>query len=208
MAKETTNIGPKEISRPGCRITYKAVFDFKKLYEFLHDWLLEEGYVVDGPPYYAPSNTKDMFETYYWERRTAQGFTDYIIQWRLRKNPDDQSSKWVDYKLAIDFLGLGITKTDVMHEGKKIGAYKGEINIELTPKIILDPSTIWKKDTFLGKFASVFVGRTYKKEIKYHKEIVDEMMFRFEEAIKNFFGLSTFGEHGEPFHPEKGLGWA
>ena len=196
----------KEIPRKALKVTYKGGFDFKKLYQFLHDWFVDEGFEADDS-LYEPSGG-DMWETFYWERRSLQGVTDYIIWWRLKKSPDEQSSKWVEYRFSIDFLGLALAKTDVMHEGKKIGANKGEMNIDIKPKIIVDPNKLWKKDSFVGKFSSMFLKRTYRKELKYHKDVVDDIAFRLQEAIKNFLGLNTFGDYGEPFHPEKGYGWA
>ena len=193
----------KKIKREKLKITYKGVFDLKKLYEFLHSWLVEEGFKADDLPCGG-----DMYETYYWERRSAQGFNDYIIWWRAKKKPDNYSTDWVEYKLSLDFLGIAIAKTDIMHEGKKIGAHKGEINIEIKPTVILDPKKMWNTDSFLAKFAKTFAERTYKKEIKYHKDELDDLAFRLQEAIKDFFGLSTFGDYGERFHPQKGFGWA
>ena len=195
------------IKRKTLKVTYKGAFDLKKLYQFLQEWLLDEGFSADQSKYYAPASGK-MWETFYWERRSAQGFNDYIIQWRLKKKPDEQSSSWFEYKLALDFLGLAIAKKDIMHEGKKLGAYNGELNIDISSSIILDPNNLWDRESFLGKFTSVFASRTIRKEIKYHKDIVDDIAFRLQEAIKNFIGLNTFGDYGEPFHPEKGFGWA
>lgn len=200
-------MGDGEINKPikleKLKVTYKGVFNMKNLYKFLHDWLEEEGFKADG----APSGG-DMWESFYWERRTAQGFTDYNIWWRMKKSPDYQSSAWIDYKLNLDFLGIAIGKTDVMHEGKKISAYNGELNMSIIPKVVVDENKLWNKDSLVGKFSKVFLNRTYKKEIKFHKDYMNDVAFRLQEAIKNFLGLSTFGDYGESFHPEKGFGWA
>ncbi len=193
----------QSIKREKLKVTYKGAFDLKKLYTFLHDWLGDEGFVADGL-----ASGGDMYETYYWERRSAQGFNDYIMWWRMKKKPDNYSTDWVEYKLSLDFLGIAIAKADIMHQGKKIGANKGEINIEIKPTVVIDPNKLWNSDSIFEKFAKTFATRTYRKEIKYHKDQLDDLAYNLQEAIKDFFGLSTFGDYGEKFHPEKGFGWA
>ena len=95
-----------------------------------------------------------------------------------------------------------------MHEGKKLGANKGEINLFISAFIMLDPNKQWKDDTFASSFARTFSKRTYKKEIKFHKDIMEDTLFELQESIKGFLGLVTLKDLGEPFHPEKGLGWS
>lgn len=189
----------KTIKREKLAVTYKGVFDLKNFYEFLHDWVEANGF--------GSASGGGTWESFYWERRSTAGMTDYNIWWRLKKNPDEQNSSWVEYKLNIDFLGLAIAKTDTMHNGKKVGAYKGEWNVFITPWIEIDQKKLWNSNSILGKFSEVFMKRTFKKDLKYHKDQLDDVAFRLEEAVKDFFGLSTFGEYGETFHPRKGLGW-
>ncbi len=192
-----------KIKLEGSTITYKGVFDMKKLYEFLHDWLLDNGF--EAPDGHVSS---DDFERFYWQRTNPQGMVDYSIWWRMKKKPDEYSTSWFEYYLNIDFLGLAIAKTDVMHEGKKLGANKGEINLFISAFIMLDPNKQWKDDTFASSFARTFSKRTYKKEIKFHKDIMEDTLFELQESIKGFLGLVTLKDLGEPFHPEKGLGWS
>jgi hypothetical protein len=181
-------------------ITYKGVFHFKNLYKFLKEWLDAYNFKSDSGG--------ATWEAFYWERRSATGHTDYNIWWRLKKHPDEQPSSWIEYKLNIDFIGIAIEKTDTMLNGKKTGAYKGELNINITPVILIDKQKLWDDSTILGKFTKSFLKRTYKKEIKYHKDQLDDVIFQLQEAVKHFLGLSTFGNYGEGFHPTKGLGWA
>ena len=202
MAQQKTINKHIKLKNSKSAITYKGVFDLKKLYEFLHDWLFDEGFVAA-----EKHVSSDDFESFYWQRSSPQGMVDYNIWWRMKKSPDEYNTKWFEYRLNIDFLGLAIAKTDVMHNGKKIGAHKGEINIFIEPSIVVDPQKIWAEDSFSAKFARTFSKRTFKKEIKYHKDAMEETVFNFQEAIKDFLGLVTLKDSGEPFHPEKGLGW-
>ncbi len=180
-------------------VIYKGVFDFKSMYKFLYEWLSEEGFVADGP-----ASGDDMFESFYWQRKNAQGITDYNMWWRMKKTPEEQSSTWILYKMSLDFLGIAMSQTEIMHEGKKIKAYKGEMNFFITPTLIIDPDNKWDKSSFASKFSSVFKNRTYRKEIKFHKDTLEDIAFRLQEDIKAFLGLVTMKDHGEPFHPEKG----
>ncbi len=193
----------KVIKRERVEVIYKGVFELKKYYQFLHDWLLEEGFEAADHP-----SAADQFESFYWERKQASGLVDYNIWWRIKKTPDEQPTNWFVYYMNIDFLGLAIGKAEVMYEGKKVGAYKGELTTAMEPRIVLDPDHLWKDDArFLNKLAKTFQSRTYRKEIKYHKDQLDDLTFRLQEAIKDFLGLNTFGDYGDSFHPERGLGW-
>ena len=184
------------------KITYKGAFNFKNLYKYMHNWLVDEGFVDDN------NFGEDMWETFYWERRSASGMTDYNIWWRTKGWPDDIGpNPWILYKLNIDFLGIAIGKTDIMHEGKKISAHNGELNIDIIPSIEFDYSKKWSGDLFISRWLDTFSRRTMRPIVKQHKDYVEDSAFRLQESIKDFLGLTTFGEYGEPFHPQKGYGW-
>ncbi|MFP4656519.1 MAG: hypothetical protein ACLFNK_02980, partial [Candidatus Woesearchaeota archaeon] len=85
---------------------------------------------------------------------------------------------------------------------------KGELNIFIKPVLCIDPKQLWAEDSLASRFARTFTKRSYKKEIKFHKDKMEELTFDFQEDIKKFLGLSTIKDFGEPFHPEKGLGWS
>ena len=200
MGKKTTV--RKELGLNSLAVTYKGVFHLKNMYEFLHNWIQDEGFEAD-----ETTCGKDNFETFYWQRTSSQGVTDYNIWWRMKKSPDNYNTSWFEYRLNLDFLGIAIMKTDVMHEGKKVGAQKGEMTFTITPNVIFDPGTKWNSDAAVSKFSEAFVRRTYKKEIKMHKDIMEDTAFKLQEEIKQFLGLATLIDLGEPYHPEKGLGW-
>lgn len=184
----------------GLNVIYKGIFEFKNLYAFMYEWLRDEGFVDDN------GMNGEMWETFYWERRSPQGFTDYNIWWRLKMNPLGQASAWYQYKFGVNFIGLGIQKTEVMHNGKKVGAYNGEIGVTIVPKIEVDYQNFSASGSFLGRLinADMFKNRILKKDFKYHKDQIDDIAFRFQEAIKDFFGLTTFTDKGIPFHSNKG----
>ncbi len=188
----------KTIKREKLSVVYKGIFEFKNLYAFMYEWLRDEGFRdYDGG---------EMWETFYWERRTPSGHTDYNIWWRLQMQPPGQSSAWFLYRLNVDFTGLGIQKTEVMHNGKKVGAYNGEIGVNISPVVLVDYNSFSKKGSVLGSFinSKMFLNRIMKKDLKYHKDTMDDIAYRFQEALKDFFGLTTFEDKGIPFHSKVG----
>lgn len=190
----------KKIKRPDLSVVYKGIFEFKNLYAFMYEWLRDEGFTDDN------GIGKEMWETFYWERRTPSGHTDYNIWWRLKMQPPGQSSSWFLYKLNVDFTGLGVQKTEVMHNGKKVGAYNGEMGVGIKPVLVIDYAALSKKGSILGSFINpdMFLNRIMKKDLKYHKDTLDNIAFRFQEALKDFFGLTTFSDKGIPFHSNIG----
>ncbi|MFP4111375.1 MAG: hypothetical protein ACLFPQ_02700 [Candidatus Woesearchaeota archaeon] len=179
-------------------VIYKDIFNFKNLYEMMHDWLLEFGFKDYN------GDKKDSFETFYWERRKpGTQAKDFNIWWRVAK----PVSAWWQYKLNIDFIGLHIDNTEIMYEGRKVKLQNGEINVFITPYIVLDPDKKWSGGTILDSFTKSFRLRTIKKEFSWHKQQTEILAARFQAVIKDFFDLRQFEKRGEPFHGKKGLDW-
>lgn len=179
-------------------IIYKDIFNFKNLYEMMHEYLTEEGFVDDN------GDGKDSFEVFYWERRKpGTGAKDYNIWWRLKKDV----SAWWQYRVNVDFLGLHIDNTEVMHEGKKVKLQNGELDLFITPFIVLDPKKRWQKGTMFDSFIRPFRLRAIKKEFSWHKQQMEGFGAEFQAKVKDFFDLKQFEDMGEPLHGRKGLDW-
>jgi len=181
-------------------IIYRDVFRLKSLYEMMHEWVLEEGFTDYN------EDKSDSFETFYWERRKpGTSGKDYNIWWRLRKKPEGH--RWWTYDLNVDFIGLHIEDSEVMHEGKKIKVNKGEIDIFITPTLHLDIDDEWSEGHLFDSFTKPFRLRMLKKDFSFHKTELESTAARFQSAIKDFLDLKQFSDGQEPYHGHRGLDW-
>ena len=179
-------------------IIYRDVFHMKGLYEMMHDWLVEYGYKDNN------GDDGDAFEAFYWERRKpGTSAKDFNIWWRLKK----EISPWWTYFLNVDFVGIHIGNTEVMHEGKKVKLNDGELDLFITPYYVLDYNKMWKGGTIFDPFLRPLRLRMIKKDFSWHKKEMEEDARKLQMLVKDYFDLKQFMHRGENFHPKKGLGW-
>ncbi len=180
----------QKISIPKLTIIYQDPFQFKTLYAFLHDWLLENGYTD------ARGGDK-LLEINYEEQR-FQDFSHYRIWWRSFKVPND--SKFIKYHLDIDFLGIGIKKIDIIHEGKKIKAHQGELTLWITSYVEVDWNNFFASHPLLRHFEDWYKRRWMKKELEGHKAEIRRTQTRLQGSIKNYFEMWHYLPMEEVYH--------
>ncbi|MDO8480860.1 MAG: hypothetical protein Q7S65_03510 [Nanoarchaeota archaeon] len=188
------------------RIKYNDVFHFKNLYNMVHEYLIDEmWYGRDGPQDYPTSSHRDI-ETFYMERTMQKalhkGGKQYWIWWRLYKKPLYRYSGYFEYKLEIEFHGEYIQSVDIMHQGKKIKADKGELEIHLKGKIIrTDLGNKWKDHWLLKHFQDVYEKRILSQDLDKAEKDLWREMYRLQGVIKSYLNLRNFIPVPEPFHP-------
>ncbi len=79
-----------EVAR-GLTVKYEEVFNLKKLYVYIWNWLREKGYLND--------ETEKWMETYYLDKTTPAG-KELWIWWRTNKSDENQ---YIQFKLNIDY---------------------------------------------------------------------------------------------------------
>ncbi len=186
-------------------ITYSDLFDFKALYEMMHNILVDDlGYEATN------TDGSDAFEYYYWEKRKAgTAAKDYSIWWRLVKKIGSANGGNWRYILNVDFLGLHVDNTEIMHEGKKVKLQKGEINIFINGYAEMDFDDSWNKGSNLFFYRSLlknYKSRTMTKDVSYHKKQFEGDVKKFYGSIKTFLDLKpASGQY--PFHGKQGRDW-
>ena len=133
-------------------VKVKDIFNLVDFYDNLKDWLLEYGWSsVDGN---GIIEGKEYWETLYLERRTTGGFTEHWWWWRMQKVPT--SNSYYKYHLDVDFHTVAITPTEVMRDGKKFKAHKGEVEVKVWAYIEFDYKGEWSSHPILKMFNKVF----------------------------------------------------
>lgn len=174
-------------------LNYKGEFTLELLYKLIREWVLENGYGPDK-----------WMETLYLQRDSAAG-SEHWIWWRTTK----KSGKYFLYKFNIDFHTLGMNKVEIVHEGKKIKANKGEIEIFFDMRLITDPEDLWDKSWLMKQkwIRKIWLDKVYKKDIDEQEVIAIEDAYRLQGILKQYLDLKGFlSEYaGELFHPVKGF---
>ncbi len=183
-----------EIYVTGAEVKSTNVFEAKKLYIELHDWLIEKGYAKPGD--------SDFPEKMYWESRTQNAGSEYWIWWRPSKTIED--NQFWRRVINIDFHGVGMKNVEIMYKGKKVKAVKGKFEILLQSKLEIDRGGLWEKNKLLAPFLEIFWKRIYRKEIEmYRKEILYDLKL-IQDICRQFFDLGAFAIEKEPWMPRKG----
>ena len=105
-------------------IKYKDIFDLGEFYTALLSWLDDYGWHDS-----IENDLCEKAETYMGHVVDKGGGREIWFRWRLKKTPDDSSK--IDFYMDMAFHGLGLKSTEVVKNGKKIKADKGELEINI-----------------------------------------------------------------------------
>lgn len=165
------------------RVKYKDIFDLKKFYEDLHEWLKEHGWK-------DLEDDWDHFETFYLEKIDMAGFKEIWIKWRPYKIPAPNA--YYRYWLDFDYHCTGLKSTEVVKEGKKLKADKGEVELFITAVMELDIDGKWSKHPFLKYFQKIFPERIFRRDIEDHQKELYREAYELQSFIKQWFKMKRY----------------
>ena len=164
------------------RVKYKDVFEMKAFYESLHEWCLQYGWM-------DLEEDKDHFETFYGEKIDKNGAKELWIQWRVYKDAEGAPLR---YYLDFHYHVLGLTPTEVVKEGIKLKAHKGEMELTMNGYVERKYQKDFKKNTFLNEILGLFNKRIYRKEFEQRKKELYQEMYVLQNFIKQWFKLKRY----------------
>ncbi|MBT4445649.1 hypothetical protein HOA92_03230 [archaeon] len=182
------------------KIKFKDIFNLKAFYNALHLWLDEYGWHAhsikrDGS--LRPDG--DHYEIYYREKIGEGGVKEMDILWRMYRSAPN--SKWLRQHLDLKFKVLGTTSTEVIRDGQKFKANKGEVEITVGAWIEKTYVPAFEKHPILKHFLQIFDSRIYEIQEK-EKELYQEtyVLLNF---IKQWFKLKRYlpYEETKSFYP-------
>ncbi|MBW3022757.1 hypothetical protein KY308_01490 [Candidatus Woesearchaeota archaeon] len=181
-------------------IKYEDVFNFKELYKIVRDWLIAYDYASD--------KQDEKMERFYLEKINAAGGKEIWVWWRTSKTP--HGSKYFRYFINVDFHVLNMKDVEIMHQGTKIKANKGEVEVMINCYLETEAEFQVEK-SMLGYFlpwnwfAAIFKKRIYREKITEHKKDLLEELNLLQHEIKTFLELKSFLPKSEMLHPARGL---
>ncbi len=179
-------------------VTFKDVCVITALYDLMHFWVVEH----DWQPRFG--HQEGSIETMFYVNRANPKIMNYNIWWRLQKKINAQ----IRFVMNIDFIGLGISQVEVVWQGKKYKAYKGEFTFNLNGAVEIDPEGKWKKSRIVSKFSDYLIKKLLRQNmIDYRNELIREMT-EFQGFIKSFFGQYQNMQVSETMEPKRGFGFS
>ncbi len=151
-------------------VKHVGFFHYKDVYAFCYNWLKDHNYGTS--------------EDEYTEKLSSRG-KEIIIRWKAEKKISDYFKNIIEVSWHI----LGMEDAEVMRNGKKDKANKGEVKITITGILERDYEDNWGKTAF-----NKFIRGVYDKYIirstmdQYEDKVIDESD-EFTEQLKAFLNL-------------------
>ncbi len=183
-------------------IVYKDVFHLKSLYVMMYEYLQDQGWEsCQGPwEHYSKGNKGDgKVETLFYDSRDP-GNKKLNIWWRLQR---PAGNKYFHYFMNVNFLFLGWKNVEVMWEGEKMKAQKGELSIFIRPWFEYDYGGKWEDHPILKHFHQFFKDRIFKDDFDAREDELLHDAYRFQQMIRNFLEQRSFMPDREAFFPAR-----
>ena len=187
---------------PEFKIKYRDVFSLRNLYLMLHEFLLEENWKgVEGD-----SDHTDI-ETFYsenvYQKGIHRGGKELWFWWRAYKSLEGKTSGYLRNRLDIDAHVVYLQNVEIVHQGKKMTAQNGEIELFFRARIESDYNREWENHNFLKYIKPIYEKRILHTEIEKREKELWRDVYRISNKIKQYLQLRTFVPVPEPFFPRQ-----
>jgi len=180
---------------PVLTVMYKGVFIPKALYWIMREWFMERTYM-------DLSGDRSLFfvERLYAERRLET--RDYRVWWRIWRQPHytPATSSFYRWFIDLDWRLVGISDIELVHEGRKIRAFQGDLKIDISAKILWDYQGTFRKHWLLRNIETFFRRRMFKQELESSRKQLYREVYRFHGMLKQYLEMKTFLPEFETFH--------
>jgi hypothetical protein len=152
-----------------------GIFDGSRWYRTLWDNIALMGYKIH--------------EHEYKEKTTAAG-KEIFIWWDCRK-PAAPGESYAFFQIEFRLILLGYNDVKVQKDGKERKMNKGDLEMNFTGNLILDPENRWNKG--FSKYLRWFYDRFFfKSKIEFYKTKLYEEMYTIQNEAKAYFNLVRF----------------
>ena len=196
-----------EIKIEETKVKYKDVFNLKNLYVMMHEYLAEEKWFaeegsVKGDVSKQHRYIESLYLEQFYQKGLHQGGKEMWIYWRLFKKPEGRYSSYLRYRLNVDFHGVYLQDIEVMHQGKKVKAQKGEMEIFFNGAVQTDYRDEWKNHWFLKNFQEIYEARIISQELQKHEKQLWREIYKLTAVVKRYLDMRVFIPTPEPFTPK------
>lgn len=191
-----------EIKVPEFRVKFNDVFSLRNLYIMLHQLLLEENWKgADGD--WDHSDIETLYSENVYQKGIHRGGKELWFWWRAHKFPEGKYSGYIQNFLDIDAHVVYLQTLEVVHQGKKMNAQKGEIEIFFRAKIVTDYKNEWEHNWFLKQMKPIYEKRLIHAELEKREKELWRDVYRIQAKVKQYLQLRNFMAVPEPFFPRQ-----
>ena len=184
---------------PEFRVKYSDVFSLRNLYLMLNQMLLEEGWMgKDGDRDHGDMET--LYSENVYQKGIHRGGKEVWFWWRLFKNPEGKYSGYFRNMLDIDAHIVYLQNVEVVHQGKKMNAQKGELELFFRARIESDyKEDKWENHWLLKHIKPIYEKRLLHKDTEKREKELWRDVYRLHANVKQYLQLRTFTPVPEPF---------
>lgn len=187
--KQVKHLIPLYPENQPMRIKYKDIFDLKAFYQFLREYFKENNWTDE-----EEGGSSEHWESYYGERIDQKGAREIWFLWRLKKVPNIGSaggSNFINFYLDLDFHCLGITDAEIIKDGKKLKANKGEMEMKAWAYVHEAFLEKFEEHSFLKHFhlGHAVAHRLYHKDVMQRRKELYQELYTLQHFIKQWFKL-------------------
>jgi len=169
---------------------YKAVFNLGRLYEVMEEWMNHNGY-------HNPPGSTDYLEQRFIQEVSGSMKNIFFTLEGYSPAKNDIFKRI----LNVDAICIALSDTELVQQGHKFKAVKGEITVTLNGDLEYDPNNIWKD---APKFLKSFYGVVRKRWVKtlMEQEIINfsRDIYDLNDTLKQFVELQASTSF-PAFHP-------
>ena len=173
-------------------VKYLGTFVLKDFYRSLIEVLVDKGYI----------KRKFMrhMENFYMMKETSNPRENSSVWFWWRTSKKHEKSPF--YKIQMDITAhcRFLKEKELMWEGRKVRAYKGEIQIVIETDEIIDPKGEWAEHWFLKHIRDLYVHRIWARRKDMVKNQARNDTYFVQRFLKQFLELKQFGAESEIFY--------
>ncbi len=187
----------KPYKPPTTRVKFTGTFDYFEIYRFMLDYVRDALY-SDAKRY--------RFQEDYWSEVWSEKGREIWFWWKTYKIEDKNQF----YKLNLNYVFhlKKIKDVEVLIDGKKVAAHRGEMSIFITPILEFDPDKKWDEHWLLKNelIQQFFLYKLWLKRRNLKMGTILKDQAKVQSQIKRFFELQPFtGDMQDDFFKSMGL---
>ncbi len=189
---------------PMFSVKYKDVFHLRNLYVMMHELLLEEGWLGfdnQSADLTSHSDIETLYSENVFQKGIHYGGKEMWVWWRAQRHQAGRRSDYFLDTLDIDWHGDRLSNMEIVHQGKKMTAQQGEIEIFFRARIISDIDHRWEHSWFLKHFKHIYEHRLMHANLEKREKDLWRDVYRIQSKVKAYLNLRTWMPTPELFHP-------
>lgn len=166
------------------RIDYKEIWDMQYVYYVAREWFIEN--------LYTSRIDNEFPEKNMIVRVSPEIGTEMWISWRFEKKMEPVKSSLWRFDFDVDFHTIGMKDTEIVVNGKKVKAQKGQLEVYARAGVVFDYGQKMGNTSILGKQKTFLMKKWWQKQYKKYTGLLLEDGTKFQDAMKEYLKLPKY----------------